>query len=438
MTPYEIISHKRDGKILSKSEIDFIIRGYQKGQIPDYQMAAFLMAIYFQGMNDEETRLLTDAFIHSGKIIDLKDLPGIKVDKHSTGGVGDKVSIILAPIVAAAGVHVPMISGRGLGHTGGTLDKLESIPGFKTDYMISGFRKILRQTGACLIGQTADLAPVDKKIYALRDVTATVPSIPLIAASIMSKKIAAGIDALVLDIKVGRGAFMPDPFSAQKLARVLIQIGKNYGKKISALLTDMNQPLGYAVGNWLEILECIECLRDRWPADLKQLTCRLAGVMFQYAGKTKTASEGEKLAAHLVTSGKAWEKFISIVGAQNGDLSLIQKPEKYRKARFEEEINANRSGWIQDIDALEIGLCAVSLGAGRIRLTDQIDPTAGIRLKVKRGEFVEAKQPLATLFTGRKNELPGISARVSKAFNFTDKQPATSALILKMISDRDV
>jgi len=433
MTPYEIITHKRDGYPLSASEIDFFIQEYNNGKIPDYQMAALLMAIYFQGMNEEETGYLTRAFINSGSIIDLNDLPGRKVDKHSTGGVGDKISIILAPIVAAAGVYVPMITGRGLGHTGGTLDKLAAIPGFQIEYPINKFKDIVRKTGACLIGQTNDLAPVDKKVYALRDVTATVPSIPLIAASIMSKKIAAGIDALILDIKVGRGAFMRNLVSAQELARTLIQVGENHGIATTALLTDMNQPLGYAVGNWLEILECIECLQSRGPADLMQIVFRLAGLMIFLAGNVASASDGEEAAKHLIRNGAAWDKFLQIVHAQGGDISFLQQTNKFPLSKQTAEVSARQAGWIYKIDALEIGLTCVSLGAGRIKITDPIDPKAGILLKVKPGDTVEKDQVLAIIQTDKSEVLSSAVDRVEKAIIIADEKPAPSPLILQLM-----
>ncbi len=438
MTAYEIIAHKRDGNILRDPEINFFIREFNAGQIPDYQMAAFLMAIFFQGMNQQETRVLTDAFINSGKIIDLRELPGKKVDKHSTGGVGDKISLILAPIVAAAGVYVPMISGRGLGHTGGTLDKLESIPGFQIDLPVSKFKEILLKTGACLMGQTADIAPVDKKVYALRDVTATVPSIPLIAASIMSKKIAAGIDALVLDIKVGRGAFMRDQDTARQLARSLIQIGEDHGKSTSALLTDMNQPLGYAVGNWIEIRECIQCLQGNGPEDLMQITCRLAGMMLYQAEMVTNIEAGESQAIRIIKEGKAWDKFVQIAEAQGGDTAFLMDPDTYPHPKGIKEVAAKQSGWIQSIDALEIGLTGVGLGAGRMKTSDAIDPKAGILLQVKTGDYIEKTQPLAILYSDKSELLSTAARRAEKAFHVTDKKPAPTPLILEMIIGSDL
>jgi len=319
MLPAEIIRKKRDGGKLTKDEISFFVNGYIKGTIPDYQMSAFLMAVYFQGMDFEETTYLTEVMLHSGEIVDLSDVPGVKVDKHSTGGVGDKISLILAPIVASAGVPVPMISGRGLGHTGGTLDKLESIPGFKTNLSIIEYKKVISEIGLVMIGQTQEIAPADKKIYALRDVTATVESIPLISASIMSKKLAEGIDALVLDVKTGNGAFMREYDKALNLAQTLFAIGKNFGKKVIAFITDMNQPLGYAVGNWLEVVESVQCLRGFEVPDLMELTYTLAGAMIMLGEKAMSIEDGIKIAKKVVHSGEAYEKFLQLVERQGGE-----------------------------------------------------------------------------------------------------------------------
>ncbi|MFN3135141.1 MAG: thymidine phosphorylase, partial [Candidatus Kryptonium sp.] len=312
MNPVEIIRKKRDGKKLTKDEISFFINGYLNGKIPDYQMSAFLMAVYFQNMDFEETTYLTEVMLNSGHIVDLSDIPGIKVDKHSTGGVGDKVSLVLAPIVAAAGVPVPMISGRGLGHTGGTLDKLESIPGFRTNLSVEEYKKVISEIGLVMIGQTEEIAPADKKIYALRDVTATVESIPLISASIMSKKLAEGIDALVLDVKTGQGAFMKEYEKSLQLAQVLFTIGKNFGKKVVAFITDMNQPLGYAVGNWLEVVESVQCLRGLDVPDLMYITYVLAGAMIMLGGKANSIEEGIKIALDFIEKNKELcDKFAS-------------------------------------------------------------------------------------------------------------------------------
>ena len=310
MTVYELISKKRDGLELTDEEIAFIIDGFTKGNLPDYQMASFLMATYFQSMNDRETMSLTRSMLESGETVDLSEIPGIKVDKHSTGGVGDKVSIVLAPIVAAAGVPVPMISGRGLGHTGGTLDKLESIPGFRVDYSIAEYKEKIAKIGVCLIGQTPTLVPADKKMYALRDVTATIQAIPLITGSIMSKKLAEGIDALVLDVKTGKGAFMQSYENSVKLSKKLIAVGEQFGKPTIAYITNMNQPLGNKIGNWLEIEECIDALHGKGPADLMEITHQLGGTMIYLGGKTDSIEQGVTVSKEMIESGKAFDKFL--------------------------------------------------------------------------------------------------------------------------------
>jgi pyrimidine-nucleoside phosphorylase len=401
MTAYEIISKKRDGQTLSSEEIKFFINGYTMGDIPDYQMSALLMAIYIKGMDDTESHSLMESYLHSGQTIDLNHIPGIKVDKHSTGGVGDKVSLILAPIVASASIPVPMISGRGLGHSGGTLDKLESIPGFIVDYNIYDFKKNLEKTGVCLIGQTKELAPADKKIYALRDVTATVQSIPLISASIMSKKIAEGIDALVLDVKTGAGAFIKGHDQAKQLAKSLIRIGEDGGIKTVAYITDMNNPLGYTVGNWLEIEECIECLQGKGPADLMEVTHQLAGAMIYLGQKTESVESGIEMSKQLIDSGKAWEKFLEIVRAQEGDIKLLLNPENYSRSAFTAEYLSPQNGWIASINALEVGTLAVQLGAGRQKSNDEIDFKAGIRLYKKVGHKVKKGEPVFKIYTDK-------------------------------------
>ena len=401
MTAYEIISKKRDGQTLSSQEIDFFIKSYTLGEIPDYQMSALLMAIYLKDMDNDESQALMDSYLHSGQTINLDHIPGIKVDKHSTGGVGDKVSIILAPIVAAAGITVPMISGRGLGHSGGTLDKLESIPGFIVDYSIEEFKNKLETTGVCLIGQTKELAPADKKIYALRDVTATVQSIPLISASIMSKKIAEGIDALVLDIKTGAGAFMINLDDAKQLAKSLIRIGENAGKKTVAYITDMNNPLGYTVGNWLEIEECLDCLQGKGPDDLMEVTYQIAGAMIYLGNKTESVETGIKMSRDFIENGKAWDKFLEIVRSQEGDTELLINPNKYPQSAFKTEYVSPQNGWITSINALEVGTTAVKLGAGRLKSTDEIDDKAGIRFYKKVGQKVEKGTPVFTLYTDK-------------------------------------
>lgn len=438
MLPQEIIRRKRDGKRLTRDEISFIVNGYLNGTIPDYQMSAFLMAVYFQGMDFEETTYLTEIMLNSGQVVDLSDVPGIKVDKHSTGGVGDKVSLILAPIVASVGIPVPMISGRGLGHTGGTLDKLESIPGFRTNLSIDEYKRVISEIGLVMIGQTKEIAPADKKIYALRDVTATVESIPLISASIMSKKLAEGIDALVLDVKTGQGAFMQEYEKSLQLAQTLFTIGKNFGKKVIAFITDMNQPLGYAVGNWLEVVESIQCLRGYDVPDLMYVTYVLAGAMIMLGGKANSIEDGIKIAKKAVHSGEAYEKFIQLVKKQGGDTSYIENPEKYPLPKHSIEIKSMFDGYIYEIDALEIGLVSVMLGAGRTKVDDIIDPKAGIVLKKKVGDKVESGEQIAVFYTDRDDVIKIAKERLSKAFKIKESKPELPKLVKTIIDDAGI
>ncbi len=438
MNPVEIIRKKRDGKKLTKDEISFFINGYLNGKIPDYQMSAFLMAVYFQNMDFEETTYLTEIMLNSGHIIDLSDIPGIKVDKHSTGGVGDKVSLILAPIVAAAGVPVPMISGRGLGHTGGTLDKLESIPGFRTNLSVEEYKKVISEIGLVMIGQTEKIAPADKKIYALRDVTATVESIPLISASIMSKKLAEGIDALVLDVKTGQGAFMKEYEKSLQLAQVLFTIGKNFGKKVIAFITDMNQPLGYAVGNWLEVVESVQCLRGLDVPDLMYITYVLAGAMIMLGGKANSIEEGMKIAQKVVLSGEAYEKFLQLVEKQGGDVSYIENLEKYPLSKHSIEVKSMFDGYVYEIDALEVGMVSLILGAGRTKVDDVIDPKAGIVLRKKVGDEVESGEQLAVFYTDRDDVIKTAKERLAKAFKISHQKPEPLKLVKTIIDDNGV
>lgn len=438
MTPYEIIAAKRDCKELSRQEIEFIIDGVTKGTIPDYQISAWLMAILLNGMSEDEKHFLTQAMLHSGDVVDLSEITGIKVDKHSTGGVGDKVSIILAPIVAAAGVAVPMISGRGLGHTGGTLDKLESIPGFRIDYNIEQYKKIISEIGVCLIGQTKEIAPADKKIYALRDVTATIESIPLISASIMSKKLAEGINALVLDVKTGQGAFMPDYEKSEELAKSLIGIGEKAGKNTVAYITNMNQPLGNAVGNWLEIKECIESLQGNGPSDLMELTHQLSGAMIYLGCKAVSIDEGVLISKKMILSGKAWEKFLQIVKRQQGDVEMVKNPDNYPKAKFSGKILAATKGYVCAVNALEVGRSAVVLGAGRIKTEDIIDPAAGIILHKKIGDPVEKGTTLMTIYTEKENTIKTISTRLFNAFSISEEVPKREKLILAKLDKNNL
>ncbi len=433
MSPYEIIAAKRDGKALTDEQINYFIQAFMAGEAADYQTTALLMAIYLNGMNDRETASLTRAYINSGDVIDLSDIAGIKVDKHSTGGVGDKVSIVLAPLAASLGVPVPMISGRGLGHSGGTLDKLESIPGFNTQLSVAEFKSLVDRYGLGLIGQTADIVPADKRIYALRDVTATVDCIPLICASIMSKKIAEGIDALVLDVKYGNGAFMKDPQSAQTLAEKLIQIGKSFGKEMIALITSMEQPLGNAVGNWLEIEECLDCFHGRGPEDLMEVTYTLAAHMLVLGGRADSLEQARQKAEGAIQSGKAWNKFLEICAAQGGDVSYLKEPERYGQSKHRAVLKAGRAGIVQTMNTFEIGMTAVQLGAGRLRAEDVIDPRAGIRIFKKIGQAVEAGEPLLEIRTNKPELIDAARQRLQAAIVLADKPAQAPPLILKTL-----
>jgi pyrimidine-nucleoside phosphorylase len=396
MLPQWIIEKKRDGGELSGEEIQFLISGYTAGTIPEYQMAAFAMAVYFKGMTLRETAALTFAMMNSGKTIDPAALPGIKADKHSTGGIGDKTSIILAPLAAACGLTVPMISGRGLGITGGTLDKLESIPGFRTDLSEQAFFQTLEKTGCAMIGQTAELVPADKKLYALRDVTGTVPSIPLITASIMSKKLAEGIDALVLDVKWGKGAFMKGIEPARELAQAMVDVGQRMGKKVRALITDMNTPLGRAAGNALEVQECLDVLRGGGPGDLRELTVELVFHMLDLSNVRKTRAE----IFQTLDSGAALKKFEAMVAAQGGSVDW-----KFAGASIQQPLRAPAGGIVTGVDAERIGRGVLLLGAGRRQTGDTIDPAVGIAQMKKPGETVKKGEPLAMIFSNDRKKL---------------------------------
>jgi len=405
MLPVEIIRKKRDGKKLTKDEISLFINGYLNGTIPDYQMSAFLMAIYFQGMDFEETICLTEIMLNSGHVVDLSDIPGIKVDKHSTGGVGDKVSLILAPIVASAGVPVPMISGRGLGHTGGTLDKLESIPGFKTNLSIEEFKKVIKKIGFSIISQTEEIAPCDKILYSLRDATGTIESNPLITASIMSKKLSEGIDGLVLDVKAGKGAFMKKIKDAEKLAENMVWVGKKYGVKIVAILTDMDTPLGRYIGNSLEIYESIKFLEGEEIKELKELTFTLGAYMLILGKKVKNFDEGFKMMEKKWKEGKGILNLKEFVKEQGGNIEIFKNPERLKESDYYEYIKAEKDGIIEEIDAYKIGLCARELGAGRFKKEDNIDPSAGIIIYKKEGEKVKKGEIVLRIQARDKNKI---------------------------------
>ncbi len=394
----DVIRKKRDGGELSRSEIESLVNAYTTGDIPDYQVSAWLMAVVLRGMTRAETAALTDAMLRSGEVLDLSSLSAKKVDKHSTGGVGDKTSLVLAPLAAAAGVAVPMISGRGLGHTGGTLDKLEAIPGFNVNLPVAQFRRVLESCGCAMIGQTAEIAPADRKLYALRDVTGTVESPYLICASIMSKKLAEGIDALVLDVKTGSGAFMKSEEDAAFLAELMVETGERMGKQVVALITDMDQPLGCMIGNALEVVEVVDVLRGEGPEDLRQLCLELAGWMLHLGGVCATVAEGKMRSEKLISSGKALEKFRKMVELQGGDPRVIDDPKKLPQAQHTMKISSPRGGYLASLQCEQIGTACVVLGGGRERKEDSVDPTVGIVLHQKVGDAISAGEPLATIY----------------------------------------
>jgi pyrimidine-nucleoside phosphorylase len=433
-TLVELLAAKRDGGELSAEEIRRLIGSFGDGTLADYQMAAFLMAVFFRGLGDAETVALTEAMLHSGTVLDLAGVPGAKVDKHSTGGVGDKVSICLAPLVAACGVPVPMVSGRGLGHTGGTLDKLEAIPGFRTDLAVADFVRIVRDVGACMIGQTKEIAPADKRIYALRDVTATVESIPLIVASILSKKLAEGIDGLVLDVKVGRGAFMKDAEHARALADKLVRVGTRAGKKVVALLTRMDAPLGRAVGNATETREALEVLHGRGPADLVECTLVLGAEMLVLGGKAADVAEGTAKLREAIASGGAVRVMEKMVEAQHGDPRVVADPSLLAHAPAELVVVAPRGGFVGGVDALAIGLAGVAMGAGRTRADQAVDPQVGIDVEVKPGARVEEGQAVARIHARDAAQAEAVRERVASAFSYADAPPESHPLVVDRVA----
>jgi pyrimidine-nucleoside phosphorylase len=398
MRAVDILRKKRDGGELTAEELAFFIRNYASDNIPDYQVSAFLMAVFFRGMTEREMATMTGEMRHSGAQFDLSSIPGRKIDKHSTGGVGDKTSLVLAPVLAAAGVIVPMISGRALAHTGGTLDKLESIPGFNVKLSAAKFQEILSRVGACLIGQTADIVPADRKLYALRDVTATVECHPLIAASIMSKKLAEGIDGLVLDVKSGSGAFMKRQEDAERLAQAMVGIGKACGKKVVALITDMNQPLGELVGNSLEVIECIDVLKGGGPKDLTSLCEELSAYCLILGERASGLEEARRLYRKLIASGAGFEKFKDIVQAQGGNAASLEDTSLLPHARHRTPVTAAQSGYVKEIDTEKVGIAMCVLGAGRETVNSAIDPAVGMRMHRKLGDFIEAGEALCTLY----------------------------------------
>ncbi|MGP3777491.1 pyrimidine-nucleoside phosphorylase [Halanaerobium saccharolyticum] len=433
MRAYDIIYKKREGQKLNKEELEFLINGYVEGNIPDYQMSAWAMAVYFQGMDAEETADLTMLMAESGDMIDLSPIEGIKVDKHSTGGVGDTTTLILAPLVASAGIPVAKMSGRGLGHTGGTIDKLESIPDFNTSLSRDKFFDNVNQHGVAVVGQTGNLTPADKKLYALRDVTATVESIPLIASSIMSKKLAGGADAIVLDVKTGNGAFMKDFASAKKLAEAMVAIGKEVGRDTAAYITDMNQPLGNAVGNALEVKEAIKTLRGEGPEDLTELCIELGSGMLQLAGKVENAAEGKKILRENLKNGKALAKFAEMITAQGGNAEVVEDLSLLPTAAGVFEVKAEQSGYISEIKALDVGLAAMILGAGRENKESEIDLAVGLELNKKTGDQVSQGDTLAVLHYNDDKNLEEAEQKLLKAFTITDAEKAKNKLIYEII-----
>ncbi|EPX63111.1 Pyrimidine-nucleoside phosphorylase [Cystobacter fuscus DSM 2262] len=431
--PYELIKAKRDGNRLEPGDIRAFIEAYTSGDVADYQMSALCMAVFFRGLDAVELGAWTRAMLESGEVLDLGDVPGVKVDKHSTGGVGDKVSLSLAPLAAACGVPVPMISGRGLGHTGGTLDKLESIPGFKVDLPVSDYRRLVREVGCCLIGQTASVAPADKKLYALRDVTATVDCIPLICSSIMSKKLAEGIDALVLDVKVGSGAFMKTVEDARLLARTMIGVGAEMGRKVTALLTDMNQPLGRAVGNALEVVEAVEMLRGRAPADYTEVTLALTAEMLVLGGRAASLAEARQKLERAVADGSAVRKLQEIVQAQGGDPRAIDDYSRLPQARAQVDVLATEEGFVTGIQTEAVGLAAVALGAGRQRVDSRIDPAVGFTLLRKVGEPVKKGDPLVRIHYNDPAPVEDVRARLLAAYTCGPRAPEPQPLILERL-----
>ncbi len=438
MRLYELIKRKRDGRTLTGAEIHWVIDGYMKGEIADYQVSALLMAIYFRGLNARESWDLTEAMMRSGKVLDLSFLDRPRIDKHSTGGVGDKVSLILAPLAAAAGVCVPMMSGRGLGHTGGTLDKLSAIRGFRVDLSEAELVNQLRQIGVAMIGQTKDLVPADRRIYALRDVTATVDCIPLIAASIMSKKLAEGIQGLLLDVKVGSGAFMKTISQARRLARTMVQIGYQGGCEVVALITDMDQPLGQAVGNALEVREALEVLRGGGPRDVRLLCIELGAWMMKLGKLDRDLQQARIKLQSLLDQHKALLKFKELVSYQGGDPAVIDNPDLLPSARFQIRIPATRSGYVSQIQTEPLGHAAMILGAGRDRMDSQIDPAVGLIIHKKRGDRVIRGEALAVVHANDQTKARQAVPIIQAAYGFSDRPPKPRPLIHTIITKRDI
>lgn len=433
MRAYDIIKKKRDGHSLDQEELRYFLTGYLQGEIPDYQASAFLMALFFKGMTSKETCYLTEIMLRSGSTVDLSDIEGPKIDKHSTGGVGDKVSIVLAPLMASAGIVVPMMSGRGLGHTGGTLDKLESIPGFRTSLKIAEFKEVLSRIGCAIIGFSEEMAPLDRKLYALRDVTATVESIPLITSSIMSKKLSEGIEGLVLDVKVGSGAFMKDLENARALAMEMVEIGNYFGVRTVAVLTDMNEPLGMAIGNSLEIREAIDALMGKGPEDLMEVTLHLGAWMLKVAEKEEDIEEGRKRLEGLINDGSALQKFKDMVELQGGNTKIFEKSSLLPHSCLSVEIHSEREGYIQSMNTEAIGTVSMILGAGRERMDSTIDHSAGIILKKRVGDYVEKDEVLCTFCTSDEGIVEKARDMFLKALRFGNEPVEKRSPIIEVI-----
>ncbi len=433
MRTVDLIQRKRDGQELAPEEITGLVEGFTSGQIPDYQMSAFLMAVFFAGMTDKEVSALTDCLLRSGETVDLSSVAGVKVDKHSTGGVGDKTSLIAAPLAASAGVVVPMVSGRALGHTGGTLDKLESIPGFRTDLSAEEVCQQLEKCGLCYMAQTAQVAPMDGKFYALRDATATLESIPLIASSIMSGKLAAGLDALILDVKVGSGAFMKKQVDARRLAQMMVGIGRRMDKRVQALITDMSQPLGYAVGNALEVMEASQTLQNVGPADLTRLSLELAARMIYVSKVTSSLEEAREVAQAQLLEGAGYRKLKEVIEAQGGNAQVLDKFELLPNATGAREITSPRAGFVSAINAEDVGRAAAIIGAGRESKDDTIDPAVGVILEVKVGEKVEAGSVLCRLYYTGEGRLEEAAEVIEDAFRISSHPPEERELILEVV-----
>ncbi len=437
MRMFDIIAKKRDGGVLSREELEFAVMGFVNGQVPDYQMSALLMAIYLRGMTEKETAQLTDVMAHSGDMVDLSAISGIKADKHSTGGVGDKTTLVIAPIVAACGVKIAKMSGRGLGHTGGTVDKMEAVPGTQTAVDRERFFAQVNEIGISVIGQSGNLAPADKKMYALRDVTATIGCVPLIASSIMSKKLAAGSDCILLDVKTGNGAFMKTLDDSIELAKAMVSIGQHNGRKVAALITDMDTPLGHNIGNSLEVIESVEVLKGHGPADLTEVCYQLAANMLYLAGKG-SLEDCRRMAEEAVASGAAYEKLKQMFAAQGGDVSVLDDPDKFQKAKFSRPLLAAESGYLVQMNTEMVGNASVGLGAGRITKEDVIDFAAGIVLHKKTGDKVEAGECLATLYADQEEKFDAAEEMFRAALTFGPEPEPVPALVMARVTEEGV